>query len=167
MGVTDLNSTCSTGGALTDVEETCTSCTALPAFSWSPAQEDDHRFALKQAHQMGWFLALSDTHLRGRSHSRAGDYTLRIMHSSWIDYLFKLFLLIIVDLFLYASTNYYLLCSAGFLFFQLDVWVTHGHIICRNVFPMQPTLTKHLKDLKQSPFPDYWCLKILNPYLDI
>lgn len=82
MHQADLNSTCSTGGALTNMEETCTSCTALPAFSGSPAQEDDQRFALKQAHQMGRFLALSDTHLQRRSHIRAGDYTLRIVYSS-------------------------------------------------------------------------------------
>lgn len=87
MGVAYLNSARSPSGALTDVEETCISCTGLASFSRSSTQKDDHRFALKQAHQMWRFLTLSDTHLQKRSHSSAGDYTLRIMHSPQTNYL--------------------------------------------------------------------------------
>lgn len=79
--VTDFDSTCSTGGALADVEETCACCTALSAFSWCSAQEDDHRFAFEQAHQMGWLLALSDTNLQRSQIKDQGSW----VHPKWLS----------------------------------------------------------------------------------
>ncbi len=61
---TDLHSACCTGGALADMEKACIASLTLTTFTWSPTHVDDHGFPLEQAHQMGWFLALSDTYLQ-------------------------------------------------------------------------------------------------------
>lgn len=62
--ITDLHSACCTGGALADVEEASVASPTLTTFTWSPTQVDDHGFPLEHTHQMGRFLALSDTYLQ-------------------------------------------------------------------------------------------------------
>ncbi len=61
---TDLHSACCTGGALADMEKACIASLTLTTFTGSPTLVDDHGFPLEKAHQMGRFLALSDTYLQ-------------------------------------------------------------------------------------------------------
>lgn len=64
---TDLNSPRGFGGAPADVEKTFAAGLALARAAGRPAQVDQQRVALKQAHKMGGFLALSDTNLTRHS----------------------------------------------------------------------------------------------------
>lgn len=50
-------------GAQADVEESCAAGFTLTTLAARPTQVDDQRLALKQAHEMRRFLALSDTNL--------------------------------------------------------------------------------------------------------
>ncbi len=61
--MTDLDSACGSRGALSDVEEARAACLGLAVFAGRASFMDDHRFALKQTHQMGRFLTLCHSHL--------------------------------------------------------------------------------------------------------
>ncbi len=80
FGVTneaDLNGSGGVGGALTDVVESCGSRFTLTVVLALPAQVDDQRLFLKQAHEMTRLFALRDTNLR-----RHGSYGLH--RTEWI-----------------------------------------------------------------------------------
>lgn len=60
---TNLNDPRGFGGALADMEESCAAGLTLATLAACPTQVDDQRLALKQAHKVRRFLALSDTNL--------------------------------------------------------------------------------------------------------